>query len=102
MDMATQKVFLIKDFQNEMTWHEVKLACHELENGWRIPTNNELNYLLKNSDAHIKKEIQFVGAFWSSNMFNINQSWKFTIRKWRECAPGYSTYTNLLRVVRAV
>ena len=96
--------FLIKNFPNEITWYQVKIVCSKLEDGWRIPTNNELKQILNKTDTAISitKEMCFVGAFWSSNIFNLNQSWKFTIRKWKECAPGYSTYANSLLVVKNV
>jgi len=37
--------FLIKNFPNEITWYQVKIECSKLEDGWRIPTNNDISIL---------------------------------------------------------
>lgn len=101
--MIKKDPYQIKDFQHEMTWYQVKIVCSELENGWRIPTNNELNQILKNRKITtcISKEWNEEGIFWTRNTFNINQFWKFTIREWRECSPAFSTHAKLLMIIKS-
>jgi hypothetical protein len=36
------------DFSNMLNWHDAKVACEALGNGWRLPTIDELNILYKN------------------------------------------------------
>ena len=40
--MQEELKYSIKDFQYFMTWYQVKKACSKLENGWRLPTINDL------------------------------------------------------------
>ena len=57
-----------KDFSNSMTLDDAKKACHELGDGWRLPTKYELNEMYKN-----KEEIGgfVVDYYWSSTETNV-------------------------------
>jgi len=38
------------DFPTEMNWYDAKKACEALGDGWRLPTQVELNILFQNRD----------------------------------------------------
>jgi hypothetical protein len=38
------------DFPEEMNWYDAKKACEALGEGWRLPTQDELNILFQNRD----------------------------------------------------
>jgi hypothetical protein len=52
------------DFPNQMNWDDAKKACTSLGNGWRLPTQYELEILNKNK-AIISGFTN--GSYWSSN-----------------------------------
>jgi hypothetical protein len=81
-----------QDEDGTFTWHE---ADEILENGWRLPTKSELNYM------HKQKESLggFVGAFyWSASETNSDFAWI------QDFIDGYenSLYKNSSFRVRAV
>jgi hypothetical protein len=65
------------DFENEMTWYMAKNACAELENGWRLPTIEELKVMYE--QLHKKGEGNFKDVgYWSSmeySGFSGRQAW---------------------------
>lgn len=61
------------DLPKSMTWNDAVKACADLEDGWRLPTKNELNFMYLNKDK--------IGGFanftyWSSTEFNNFNAWK--------------------------
>ena len=38
------------DFPDQIDWEEANKACRALGKGWRLPTNNELNFLYENRE----------------------------------------------------
>ena len=58
-----------KKFPEEMNWDDANKACTLLGNGWRLPTQEELNILYQNKDE--------IGGFsnknfWSSTVYSDN------------------------------
>lgn len=58
------------DFSDEMNWDDAKAACADLGDGWRLPTEDELNILYIN-----KHKIGGFsdGAYWSSTNILFNK-----------------------------
>ncbi len=67
-----------KDFPNEMNWDDANKACALLGDGWRLPTQDELNILYQNKDK--------IGGF-SNNSF-----WSFTV--YSDNKPGYQYFDD--------
>ena len=54
-----------EDLPKKMSWYEAIQACHNLKNGWRLPTLNELKLIYK--ELHLKKKGGFKpSAYWSN------------------------------------
>jgi hypothetical protein len=58
-----------KDFPNEMNWDDANKACAVLGDGWRLPTQDELNILYQNKDKIGGFSNNF---FWSSTVYSDN------------------------------
>jgi hypothetical protein len=60
------------DFPNILNWVDANKACEELGNGWRLPSEQELDYLYQNTVV--------IGSFmedyyWSSTMDGFEMAW---------------------------
>jgi hypothetical protein len=71
-----------KNFPNEMNWDDAYKACALLGNGWRLPTQEELNILYQNKDE-IRgfKSGDYNNFLWSSTVYSDNR-------------PGYQFFGN--------
>lgn len=71
-----------KNFTNEMNWDDANKACAALGDGWRLPTQIELNILYQNQDkiGGFKSGISS-DFFWSSTLYSNNM-------------PGYQFFGN--------
>ena len=56
----------------EMSWEDAKKACAELGDGWRLPTDEELNILYENK-AKIGGFAS--GYYWSSTEYDDGIAW---------------------------
>jgi hypothetical protein len=61
-----------KDFPNLLNWKDAIEACAKLGDGWRLPTKDELNILLKNKD---KIGGFAIGFYWSSSEVGYGNAW---------------------------
>ncbi len=63
-----------KDFPKQMNWYDAKKACEALGNGWRLPTEEELNIFKKRKVKISGFENEY---YWSSteNSFNDDMAW---------------------------
>jgi hypothetical protein len=55
-----------KDFSKEMSWNEAKKACESLGDGWRLPTNDEINILYQKKDD--------IGGFSNNKYWTADES----------------------------
>jgi uncharacterized protein (TIGR02145 family) len=62
------------DFPNKMNWLDAKSACEKLENGWRLPSREELNLLYKKR-ATIGNLVAD-GIYWSSTEVSSDNVWE--------------------------
>ena len=54
------------------TWNYAKIVCNELDDGWRLPTREELSLMYLNKN----KIGGFAAAYyWSSSELNVNYAW---------------------------
>ena len=56
----------------DMTWDDAVKACADLGEGWRLPTNEELNILFENKDKIGGFAIK---SYWSSTEVGIYGAW---------------------------
>ena len=63
-----------KDFPKQMNWYDANKACTALGNGWRLPTEEELNTLNK---SKVKISGFSNEYYWSSteNSSNADMAW---------------------------
>ena len=83
------------DFPIKMNWKDANIECAKLGNGWRLPTNDELNLLFQNKAK--------IGGFkndgyWSAEENDLDNAWH------KDFNQGKFTYGNKYNgyVVRAV
>lgn len=64
-----------QDFPSRKNWEEAKKSCASLGDGWRLPTEVELNILLINRDAIGGFSVKYYDAqYWSSTEFNDREA----------------------------
>jgi hypothetical protein len=61
------------DFPNSMNWDDAIKACVDLGSGWRLPTIDEFNTLIKNIDDIGKYKC----LYWSSSYADVENGWQF-------------------------
>ena len=82
----------------EMSWEDAKKACADLGDGWRLPTDEELNILYENK----AKIGGFCGGYyWSSSESGTVFAW---IQDFNNGHQGhrYETSRNYIRAVREI
>ncbi|MDA7762444.1 DUF1566 domain-containing protein [Crocinitomicaceae bacterium] len=80
----------------EMSWEDAKKACADLGDGWRLPTDEELNILYENK-AKIGGFAS--GYYWSSTEVDGFDAWG---QVFDDGYQGYSDKTNVSGNVRSV
>jgi len=86
------------DFPEQMNWEDAKKACVDLGEGWKLPSQNELNDLYQNRGT--------IGGFgdsfyWSSTEFgNASHAWIQNFNHGSQNS-GYKYDTDYVRAVRA-
>jgi hypothetical protein len=69
-----KKVLVAKqDFPDKMKWDEAKIACSSLGDGWRLPTEYELE-VMNSITAHLDN-FKNEEEHWSSNAYGVDQKW---------------------------
>ena len=90
------------DFEEKMNWQQAKIACNELENGWRLPTKTELELmyseLYERGNGNFKTDNE---SYWSGSEGNDNDAWFFGFDVgFAYYASVYNTY--YVRAVRII
>ena len=85
------------DFPKSMNWYDAVKACSDLGNGWRLPTEYELNLMYLNKD----KIGGFANVFyWSSSEYsNLNAGLQHFL--YGSQGTNYKNYDDYVRAVRA-
>ena len=55
------------DFPNEMNWEDAKKACENLGKGWRLPTEAEMQSIIKNREESGISNFKFQMYYWCSD-----------------------------------
>ena len=85
------------DFPDKMNLNDAKKACADLGEGWKLPSQDELNYLYENKVA--------IGGFannryWSSTEYASNFAW---YQGFNDGSQGFNRkdYAYYVRAIRA-
>lgn len=55
-----------KEYEVTANWDEAIMYCFTLGNNWRLPTNQEMDYLIKNRNGY-----ELVGRYWTSTKVSM-------------------------------
>jgi hypothetical protein len=84
------------DFKDKMTWDDAKKACAALGDDWRLPTEEELNFMYEH-----KSEIGGFAAayYWCSSNYGSSVPWDRAFFS-GDLAGSYSSNADYVRAVR--
>jgi hypothetical protein len=89
------------DFSKVMNYKDASSACEQLGNGWRLPTQNELNLIYKNKNiigGFIK--VEWIESYWSSTK-SLERNEDYWIKDFKGGWGGFDNQAITIKV-RAV
>lgn len=89
------------DFNKVMNYKDARSACEQLGNGWRLPTQDELNLMYKNKNiigGFIK--VEWIESYWSSTK-SLERNEDYWIKEFKGGWGGYDNMAITIKV-RAV
>ena len=84
----------------KLTWDEAVEYCKHLGDGWRLPTIQELWYILENK--HLISLFKDHTYYWSSSVYYADCAWYFSFGSGSAYGTYYKDYTYGVRVVKDI